>query len=62
MAMIRLGGMLGRLLRDESGQDLVEYALVATLVALGAVASVRRVAAGVGTVFASVGSTLTSAT
>ena len=62
MAMIGTGRMLGRLLHDESGQDLVEYALVATLVALGAIASIRRVTTGIGTVFASVGSTLTSAT
>jgi pilus assembly protein Flp/PilA len=32
---------LVRFLREETGQDLVEYALVATLIALGAVALIK---------------------
>jgi pilus assembly protein Flp/PilA len=30
-----------RILHDESGQDLIEYALVAGLIALGAVVSIK---------------------
>ena len=30
------------LLHDESGQDLIEYALVAALIALGAITAMKR--------------------
>ena len=52
---------LNNLLRDESGQDLIEYALVAALIALGAITAMKTVATGIGTAFNSVSSTLTSA-
>ena len=52
---------LNNLLRDESGQDLIEYALVAALIALGAIVAMKTVATGIGTAFNSVSSTLTSA-
>ncbi len=48
-----------RFLTDESGQDLVEYALVAVFVGMGAVAALKNVATGVVTVFASIGTQLT---
>jgi pilus assembly protein Flp/PilA len=47
---------------DESGQDLIEYALVAGLIGLGAVAAMSSLATTIGTAFSSVGSSLTSAT
>jgi pilus assembly protein Flp/PilA len=47
-------------LDDESGQDIVEYALIAGLVALSAIAGIGRVASGVSTVFTTVGTRLTS--
>ena len=53
--------LLLNLLRDESGQDLIEYALVAGLIGLGAVVAMQGLATKVGTAFNSVGSTLTSA-
>lgn len=49
------------LLQDESGQDLIEYALVAGLIGLGAVAALSGLATKIGTAFNSVGSTLSSA-
>jgi pilus assembly protein Flp/PilA len=49
------------LLRDESGQDLIEYALVAALVGLGATASMKTLATTIGTALASIGTRLTSA-
>ena len=49
------------LMRDESGQDLIEYALVAGLIGLGAVAAMSGLATKVGTAFNTVGSQLTSA-
>ncbi len=51
-----------RLIADDDGQDLVEYALVGGLLALGAVAALKSVASGVVGVFQTVGSTLTTAT
>ena len=49
------------LLRDESGQDLIEYALVAALIALGAIAAMNGVAQGISTAFSAVASDITSA-
>jgi pilus assembly protein Flp/PilA len=49
------------LLSDESGQDLIEYALVAALVGLGAVAAMRGLANNIGNTFNSVGNSLTNA-
>ena len=45
---------------DESGQDLVEYALLGALMALSAVSSLKTVATGVAGVFTTVGSTVTT--
>jgi pilus assembly protein Flp/PilA len=41
-------------LADESGQDLIEYALVVALIALGATASMTSVAASISGAFTSV--------
>jgi pilus assembly protein Flp/PilA len=46
------------LMHDESGQDLVEYALVAALVGLGATASMRTLATSVSSALTSIGSRL----
>jgi pilus assembly protein Flp/PilA len=48
-------------LHDESGQDLIEYALVAALIALGATATMRTFATTIGGAFSSIGSRLTNA-
>lgn len=52
--------ILRSLHEDESGQDLVEYALVAALIAFGGVTSMNTIATGISTAFSNVGSTLTS--
>jgi pilus assembly protein Flp/PilA len=49
------------LLHDDSGQDLIEYALVAALVALGAVAAMRGLKNSIGNSFNAVGNSLTNA-
>jgi pilus assembly protein Flp/PilA len=46
------------LLQDESGQDLIEYALVAALVGLGAVAAMKTLASNVNNSFNTIGTTL----
>jgi pilus assembly protein Flp/PilA len=53
--------LFSNLLRDESGQDLIEYALVAALIGLGATASMRILATSIGTALAGIGSRLTNA-
>jgi Flp pilus assembly pilin Flp len=50
------------MVRDESGQDLVEYALVVSLIALGATASMSSLATSVSTGFSKVGSKLATYT
>jgi pilus assembly protein Flp/PilA len=47
---------------DESGQDLIEYALVAALIAFGAVATMQTLASNINTAFSKIGSKLSSAT
>ena len=53
--------ILSQLLVDESGQDLIEYALVAALIALGATAAMNSLALSISTAFSTVGSKLTTA-
>lgn len=48
------------LLRDESGQDLIEYALVAAIIALAAVAAMGTLANNISNAFSAVGSKLGS--
>ena len=52
--------MLLNLLVDDSGQDLVEYALVAAVIALGAVAAMQQLSNSLGNFFTTVGNDLTS--
>jgi pilus assembly protein Flp/PilA len=46
---------------EDSGQDLIEYALVAALVGLGAVTSMKGLANSIGTAFNGVGTALSNA-
>jgi pilus assembly protein Flp/PilA len=61
ITMGKVTNILFNLLKDESGQDLIEYALVAGLIGLGAVVAMGSLATSLQTAFNSVGSTLTSA-
>jgi Flp pilus assembly pilin Flp len=49
-----LRAMVEALSSEESGQDLVEYALVATMIALGAVATMGIVARNIDAIFSSI--------
>ncbi len=49
-------------LADEGGQDLIEYALVVSLIAFAAVAGMNTVAADINTAFSNIGTMLTSYT
>jgi pilus assembly protein Flp/PilA len=58
--MSNLKKIISTFLSDESGQDLIEYALVAALIALGATAAMTTLAGTISTAFSTVGSKLTS--
>lgn len=49
-------------LRDEEGQDSVEYALLAAVISLGSVVSISAVAVQINTAFSTLNSLLSSAT
>lgn len=47
-----------QILKDEKGQDLVEYALVVALIALAATAGMNSLAGSINTAFTNVGTKL----
>ncbi len=49
------------LVREENGQDLIEYALVVALIAFAAVAGMNTVATKINAAFSTIGSKLDSA-
>jgi pilus assembly protein Flp/PilA len=52
---------LARLTREEDGQDLIEYALLAALVALAATASIQSLGQEINVVFNTITGNLTNA-
>jgi pilus assembly protein Flp/PilA len=50
-----------QLLKDESGQDLIEYALVVALIAFAATAGMSTLAADINSAFGAIGTKLTAA-
>ena len=58
---MKFSNTIKHLINDESGQDLIEYALVAGLVALGAVVAMTGLSTKIGSAFNTVGSQLTNA-
>jgi pilus assembly protein Flp/PilA len=57
----RILEVLRSLHNDESGQDLIEYALVAALIAFGAVAAMNSLSVTINSAFSVIGSKLSSA-
>ncbi len=53
--------MLRTLHNDQSGQDLIEYALIAGLIALAAVTTIGTLGTAINTTFASITTKLNSA-
>jgi len=51
-----------QLFREDNGQDLIEYALVAALIALAATAGMNVVAGDINAAFTSIGGKITSYT
>ena len=58
----RLGKVLVAFGKEESGQDLIEYALVAALIALAATAGMSTVASSINEAFCKIGAKLVSYT
>jgi pilus assembly protein Flp/PilA len=50
--------ILGSLVREESGQDLIEYALIAALIALVAIAGLNGLATSINSEFTSIGANI----
>ena len=59
--MTNLKQHLLKLAKDERGQDLIEYALMASLLGLGTLAGLRGAKTSIGTTFNNIGSTLNNA-
>ncbi|HZQ41940.1 MAG TPA: Flp family type IVb pilin [Acidobacteriaceae bacterium] len=59
--MARFGQVYKQFVKDESGQDLIEYALVAGLIGLAAVTAMGTLGNSVSSFFTNINSTLTSA-
>jgi pilus assembly protein Flp/PilA len=50
-----------KLLNDESGQDLIEYALIAALVGIGTLSAMKALGNNTGKAFNGLGTSLTNA-
>jgi len=58
--MKQLVAVLKSLIKDEQGQDLVEYALIVAAVALALITVVNNLAAGIASLYTSITTDLTS--
>ena len=59
--MNNLKQLLKNLVAEDSGQDLIEYALVAALVGLGAVVAMKGLSNSIGNAFNGIGTALSNA-
>ena len=57
--LLKLSVML-QILKDESGQDLIEYALVVALIAFAATAGMGSLATSINTAFTHIGTKMTT--
>jgi pilus assembly protein Flp/PilA len=59
---VRIQGLKNAMIRDERGQDLIEYALVVSLIALAAIAGMTSVATSISTAFTKIGTKMSTYT
>ena len=59
---VKVTSLKDALIQDESGQDLIEYALVVALIALAATAGMTTVATKINAAFTSIGTKLSNYT
>lgn len=52
--------LLKRFVREEAGQDLIEYAFLAVFIALAVVVGIQAVATGLNTQFSNIGTQVSS--
>lgn len=60
--MKNFGEMIRSLLRGESGQDMIEYSLVAALIGLAAIVSIKSLSTHIASAFTTIGTDVTSDT
>ena len=60
--LLKLSVKIQTILMREEGQDLIEYALVVSLIAFAAVATMQALAKDINTAYAAIGTALTNAT
>ena len=53
--------LVARFVRDEEGQDLIEYSLLAALIAVACIAAMKALAVNINGIFTSIGTALTAA-
>ena len=53
--------LLNRLVREEAGQDLIEYSLLAALIAVACIAAMKALALDINGLFAKIGAALAAA-
>ena len=58
--MKKISEVFSQFIAEESGQDLIEYALVAGLIGLGAVLAMGRLSNTIGNAFNAIGTSLTN--
>jgi pilus assembly protein Flp/PilA len=56
----KLHAKMQNLIKNEEGQDLIEYALVVALIAFAATAGMSTLATDINTAFTNIGTTLTT--
>ena len=57
----RYGELLARLMRDDEGQDIIEYALLAAFVSIAGYTLLKTIGANVNTIYTTVNSATSSA-
>ena len=58
--LVKMVGKFQEMIREERGQDLVEYALVVALISFCAIASMRSLATAISTAYTRINTTLSS--
>lgn len=56
--LLKLSVKMQTLLKNEEGQDLIEYALIIALIAFAAVSTMQTLASDINTVYGNIGTTL----
>ena len=59
--LLELSIKIKTMLSDDRGQDLVEYALVVAIIALGATAAMSTLSSDINAIFSNIGTKLTGA-